>query len=285
MKQRALSSCIILLAMSANAYAAMIVTDPGSYKALGAVSTSIVGELEKNANVERLDRIKEFTEMANHTTQLVKTVSNLDAAVDSLTGNLVRGFGMDVIMEQLKNNMLSSTMGASVLKHSSIQGLDLKTTKGNAQMLDLIFSNNKFGSSSTEPLRKQYRQRSYKSALETAETHVNNAADRIDQVASIVSLIDVTQTQKDAIDVNNRLMAEMLVEVQKTNLLLAQIVRVNSSTFYHGASNTTIEQTESLVDKAAKSLDRDPNIVQKEYKTPYKKNREHEEFLNRVFGE
>ena len=86
-------------------------------------------------------------------------------------------------------------------------------------------------------MKRAYQQRSFKNALESAELILAKAVTRSEEVSREVVKINETTAMKDSIDVNSRLNGEILIELQKTNMLLAQLVRVNAAQQYQGTVN------------------------------------------------
>ena len=78
-------------------------------------------------------------------------------------------------------------------------------------------------------VQRAYRQRSAKNALEAAEVALAKSPDRVKQVTREVMKTNESTAIKDSIDINNRLIGEVLVEMQQLNMLLAQLVRVTAA--------------------------------------------------------
>jgi hypothetical protein len=191
-----------------------VVTDPGAY--------SYFNGLDKKSQeqIEFLQKIQD-TELA---------------LKSSLEGNKRIGYGV--------NNSLSFYDDFFILKESDQkQNIQLgDKPSAISKNLNLLFPIEKFkipndsNKSKNEIVfkKKAFQQQSIKSALIFAEMISNNTKYQLSQVSALAGDIDGTNTLKEALDVNNRLVLELLLEIRNTNLILANLVRLNAAEKFEG---------------------------------------------------
>jgi hypothetical protein len=193
----------------------LVVSDPGSYARMA----------------QSLQTLKEqITVMKEQFTEL----QNINSAV---TGNLKRGKGIFRDLGKLRD--LSSKMTKSVhsLPHMDLDDYDLQNIEDLQDALDQIYVNETdvLKRGQTEQQRKQYQQRSIRSALEGAEVLISLQDERLNKIEELASEIDNTETLKDAMDLNNRLLGELLLVQQQALLINAQYIRAEQAVNYQYA--------------------------------------------------
>jgi len=205
---------------------------------------------------EKIQQANQIAELAGHTQQLAFAVTNLEEQLDymrlqleAMTKNYHRASGFGERIEELTGNLMKTTS-------SFTDTFDLDPTKSGdmKQILNGLFApsttSNRFN---YNQVKEAYQQRAYKGALETAELVIANSEDRAKDIEREVMKINITNQQKDSIDVLARLVGEMLVEQQKTNLLLAQIARSSASDRFIGEVQDAKVGTDTYRSKAMKA--------------------------------
>jgi len=92
---------------------------------------------------------------------------------------------------------------------------------------------------SVEAAKKSFRAASKKSSLVFADMILNTSKTRVSQIRTLANDIDSTSTTKEAMDLNNRLLLEIITEIRNTNILLANYIKSEVSESYDGSVTTT----------------------------------------------
>lgn len=211
----------------------MAVTDPILTSAVNAGNTTIKATLD----LSRIEQIKQTIQLVESASTLQYQLRNLRGQLESMTINLKRAMGYENIMATLiKDFTLDMPSFGLTVDVSTGQPLNPTIKKDIAKLLDQTFV--PFGKNidrrNYEEVKESYRQRSYKSAISSAELVLNKYPDRAASLSKTVMQINTTDKLKDSVDLMARLIGEMLVEQQKTNVLLAQLVRSNASSKFEG---------------------------------------------------
>ena len=206
-------------------------------------------DIAREAEFETWDKFhkaKEFAELTNHTTQLTKTVAtlehqltNIEQQLKAMTENLKRANGFDLLTKNLISQLNKEKQSFASLKDSKTgRDLDPKNTDDLNIIVDQIVP--PYGDEKIRDIRnygkyaESYRQRGRKSALQSSERYIHTAEDRIQQVTDVALKVNETQSIKDSMDMNNRLLSELLLEIVKQNVMMARLLKVEASDGYDG---------------------------------------------------
>lgn len=133
---------------------------------------------------------------------------------ESLTGNKKIGYGI--------NNSKSLFSDYFVLSDNNFGEKAVNVSRN----LDLAMSD--------EQVKRDYQQKNLKSSLILSELIINTAKSRGAEILSLSSASDSSDRTKEAIDIQNRILLEILLEVRNTNLILANLLKNQSSQNYIG---------------------------------------------------
>jgi len=191
---------------------------------------------------------QEMMELKRHYDVLKEQFDEMQNIHKSVTGNLKRGKGIarDLgKLQDLAENMTKSFINLN--PNQEMDDYDLSNIEDLQDALDTIYSDEQdvLQRTQTDQQRKDYQQRSVRSALEGSEVLINLQGERMQKIQELADEIDKTETLKDAQDLSNRLLGEILLVQQQALLLQAQYVRANQSLNYQYADREGAEAPES----------------------------------------
>jgi hypothetical protein len=210
------------------------------------IDLQVISAINASSTLSKTQLAKQYIEMTNQTTQLAKTAATLDSQLRNLelqlsavTGNLGRVKDIGDAMAVLSDFAEFNTDALGVVYSSNGLKLDPAKPADISKRLEKAFpaKEEKDGELSS-PIRDHYQQAAMRDSLVAAEATINGAKTRQAQAEKAIYTVDATQTQKDALDVNNRLLSEVLLEMQRNNLLVAHLVRAQTSLYYTGVSDS-----------------------------------------------
>ena len=212
-------STVISIALLVAPAHALVVSDPGAY-------TRMAQQIQEAQKI--------FTEVK-------RQVEELQRLHKSVTGNLKRGVGSVRDIRRIKR-MLEDIL-PSFYKLTLPDGtqLDNQSTEDITKAIDSIFiSRSEFPDQAgvTEEQQQVYRQRAVKASLAYSESLLADMNDSLEKLEQLSAQIDETQTLKDAQDLTNRYLQELLTGQTKMILLLAQMSRAEAALSYTGVNNT-----------------------------------------------
>ena len=231
-----LSTALLSIGLGSEQANALVVSDPGQYARMA----TQLSELKKHFDVLQ---------------EQFKELQNIQSAV---SGNLQRGKGIFRDIGKLREMSEKMTKSVHSLPHMDLDDYDLRNIEDLQDALDQIYTNETdiIKRGQTEQQRKQYQQRSIRSALEGAEVLINLQDERFRKIEELAAEIDQTETLKDAIDLNNRLLGEILLVQQQALLLQSQYIRAEQSIRYEHADQSTDGSDPNLPDEKKSSLSR-----------------------------
>lgn len=204
---------IIILQIS-SAKAASVVTDPGAYSYFSSIDEKMQEQLE-----------------------FLQSLEDYNISIDnSLTGNKQIGYGINSNL-LLYDDYLSLTLSPYKSDKPAII----------SKNLDIIFPALKVKQSSDLEKRK-YQQSSLRASIIFAEMIISGSKQKISQITSLASDIDGTTKLKEGVDVNSRLLLEILTETRNTNLLLANLIKAMASKEYTGSLQIEAEEKDKAKD-------------------------------------
>jgi len=216
MKRNSIILILLACAFNINSVLAqtMVVTDPGAYQYFNGLDKKAQEQLE-----------------------FLQRIQDGDLAIKStLSGNKRIGYGINSNMIsydeffQIRNVMFAGQANQTTDKPTAI-----------SKSLDLIFPpikvkipNVTSGKQDNSFVKKAWQQNNIKTSIIFAEMMLSSSKTRISQIASLANDIDSTTTVKEAMDVNSRLILELIVETRNVNLLLANLIKIQSSKDFEG---------------------------------------------------
>lgn len=212
----------IILLQSRIVAASTVVTDPGAYSYLTGIDKKEQEQLE-----------------------FLKSLETYNISIDnSLTGNKQIGYGIN-------NNFLL---------YDDYIALTLSPSKSDkpaviSKNLEIVYPAIKV-KPSAELERRKYQQASLRASLIFSEMIISSSRQKISQITSLASDIDGTSKLKEAIDVNSRLLLEILLEARNTNFLLANLTKSIAAKEYSGGFVIGSEER----DKAEDFFDGEGNL-------------------------
>jgi hypothetical protein len=213
------------------------------FAAMAVVDAALLSQFQADAKLSQVQRAKQLVESANHTMQLAKTVTSLEDQIKilelelkSLTENLQRANGFEVFTTMLAEELNSEKKGFVRLEDRQT-GESLDPTKPSD--LDKLITQTipNYGTENKDNYAKvsaAYRQRGRKSALQSSEKYLYKAPKRLEQITDLVLQINESQSIKDSTDINNRLMAEILLEVVQLNIATSKLLKVQAAEGFDG---------------------------------------------------
>ena len=211
---------LVFVVFSSSALAQVtVVTDPGAYAYFNGLDRKLQEQLE-------------FSQKIYDSNLSINSV---------LTGNKKSAYGIN-------NNLISYEeyfqIKTSALAEAKISQPAEKPEQISRQ-LDVTFPYFKVSISSSDSkesadiIKKTYRAVSAKTTLVFAEMILNTSKTRINQIRSLANDIDATSTTKEAVDLNNRLLLEIITEVRNNNILLANYIKSQTANTYEGPITTS----------------------------------------------
>ena len=209
-----LSIIFIIILQISHASAASVVTDPGAYSYFSSIDEKLQEQLE-----------------------FLQSLENYSISVDnSLTGNKQIGYGIN----------------SNLLLYDDYLALTLSPYKSDkpatiSKNLDIIFPALRV-KQSNDLEKKKYQQGALRSSIIFSEMIINSSKQKVSQITSLASDIDGTTKLKEGIDVNSRLLLEILTETRNTNLLLANLIKAIAAKEYVGSFKVEAEEKDKAKD-------------------------------------
>ena len=216
-----LFSTAAIITMSAIGPAhALVVSDPGSYARAA----------------QRLSELKKQLETAKENLDQITSVK------ERLEGNLNIGREMIGDFKDLRDSATDITaMAHNLPGQLDIDDFDISKPDDFREVLDVIYdpNANSAEAGSNVEVKEGMEQRALKGAIESSQKITSDFSDDLNNISSLIDEIDQTETQKEAQDLTNRLLVE-LVTIQRRSLqLMAQAVRAEKLAQYEGASSNS----------------------------------------------
>lgn len=240
-----IAACAVLVIMTPTspAHAALVVTDPGAYGHL-------IDQL-KNAQ----EQLAKLTEQGVTLTQAKDTLYNIKG---QLEGSYNRATGMysDIKKAQKRTGDFSEVFNRPGGKVKGY-GEDYKELD---VYIDKIFKDPRdkdYNAWLLKDAKAETRAKVYKNSMKAAEISLSETQTKLKKISALSEMIDSTKNQKDAQDLSNRLLVELLLGQQEMIGLLANLAEAYALTNYTGTAQRpdSLESTpqrakETAVDKA-----------------------------------
>lgn len=231
--------------------AQMVVTDPG---VLGTINTQI--------GIQSSAYTKELAESIKHTQNLINTVKTLEQQKDAITGNLILNSVLEASFEALLSNYENLN---DPLPSQRIGGtyLDTKNASDVKKLLtEKIYSTQDDKRQGVyRPLMKKYHSDSSQAALQLAQVVISNATDDIEKVKETARKADSNQELKEAVDVNNNLLVQLVTTQNEIKQLLAQLVRSQVSKDFQGTTTKAVKLEKTNLERIKGSTKNSSNDV------------------------
>ena len=212
-----LVSTLTFVSISSSAFA--VLGPPGSLVHDPAVFEFLKNDVDKH--------IREQTEIISSNRDI------LDEMSDSLTGNSADSY--TILSNQSFGHDILSVRIPYLMKEKKLKSIERELNKNYPEQR-LEFSK--------ESMKKGRQQRQRQSELKQAIIYstdiINNSKTRSSEVESLVREVDQKTTLKQALDLNNKIAIENMIETSKNNLLLALLLRVKAQEFYKGPINLAV---------------------------------------------
>lgn len=205
---------IVVLSLSGSVSHALVVSDPGAY-------TRMAQQIQ-----QMQDQVKQMTNVLNEAKKINETLS----------GNLQRGLGADEDLRRLR------TAVEKMIPTFTMKGVPNPSQSDMERIgneLDKIFVSPQaqpVEAELTKDQRDAYRKKSISNAVRYSEYIITDTEKSMNRLEDLSQQINQTQSMKDAMDLNNRYMHEMMASQAKLNMLLAHLVRAESATKMQGVS-------------------------------------------------
>lgn len=162
---------------------------------------------------------------------------------EAVSGNLKRGAGIAKELGDLKTIAEKMTKATHSFPNMDTEDFDMKNAEDVREILDTIYKKEDgvLNGTQTEKQKRDYHQRSVKGALENSETIMASQEEKFEKIQRLANEIDSTQSLKDAMDLSNRLTAELLLVAQQSLMLQAQTTRANELLRYAGIDSEAQE--------------------------------------------
>ena len=197
---------------------ALVVSDPGAY-------TRMAQQIQEAQKI--------YTEAKRQVAEMQRIYKNL-------SGNLGRGKGSIRDIRRIKSILEDVLPAFYDLTLPDGTKLDKRSTEDIVKGIDNIFiSSGKHPTEAglTEEQKRVYRQRALKASLAYSESLLSDTTDSLEKLETLAAQIDETETLKDAQDLTNRYLQELLTGQTKVILLLAQMSRAEAALSYKGVGN------------------------------------------------
>ncbi|BBN90338.1 type IV secretion system protein [Azospira sp. I09] len=276
--------CLALLAKSATA--GMVVTDPTSYSYYVEQIKQQVEMLEKaSKQVETMGGVlSEAQRIQSNLTGHYNRAVSLVNRINRLSNTISRESSGGIVGEAKKWGNVGRQVGG-VLKGGADEGdrviKDVSQINGNdiyqdtKEILDEVFVDprdiaNREDRYRSISRRYQVQQGALKEVVAKSERTLAGIKDRITIVQELAGMVDQTANQKDAQDLGNRILVEVLATLVDMLAIAAQANQAEALANYRGASDVAMEQRKKRLEQINSSaLELDKIFGQKSGRRPF----------------
>ncbi len=259
-------------------YAQMLVTDTAAAQQRAAQWKTDVANFGK--------QFAEISKGTSATLQVLQSSQNLlQQNTQYFTGNL----GLNSFLKEALINYLTQYGSLTVALPTRRVGntlLDNKKAKDVKGLLRQVFSTkDDRRRAAYEPLRRKYHSDSLMSALQLSEIVINNVEENLDRISNSASSADTSNNIKEALDVNNSLLVQVVASLNQTNQLLAHLVRIQSAKDFRGEYDSAEKLERTHAEQVRTSISNPENNIFSinTDKLPYKE-RGKQTTVEKVFG-
>lgn len=216
------TAAVALMLSSVSPSHALVVSDPGAYQRFATL-------FQKHQ--------QELTELKNQLEEQKKMVANI-------SGNLKRGLGVDRTIGQLFDRVKKTTQAIQDIPGIDAAKLDPSEMEEVQNMFDVLYtpSPDIGAKAKNHKERAIYKQRTIKSALENSEFILSKQSDTLQRFDDLSKEVNETQSLKDATDLLNRLITELLIIEQQQLELMAQMARAEQAQRFTGVTSEGTDQ-------------------------------------------
>lgn len=225
-----------------------------------------------------VQQIKEMTEQTQNAIKQVETLGGIRTTAQdmyrSTVGTYNRGMGIIRDVERMKNRLNSdpSTLDGQFHKWSGVLG-DVSQTAGQTgrtldgatglyvdarQVLDENFEDPRKRKKMMAHVPNMSKDRQYhvsqsalRDAVAAADEVLQTMPDRVSGLEDLVNQIDSTKNLKDAADLQNRFLAEILKTLYELMNVVSRIGEAQSLQFYQGVDDAAMENRIEATRRAA----------------------------------
>lgn len=207
---------ILLVILTPLRLQALVVSDPGAYARWA----------------------QYFEQFSESIKQLEQLESELVTIEGKLTGSRGYGSTIQADINRLRSKLERYTDGILDVDIEGITGSNERKVGDVQDMLDTIFNKERKLKGLGEldkPLVNAYREDVLRAALERSTVEIASARDTYDKLDVISREIDTAESLKDAQDLTNKLLSQLILVQQKNVELLAEMIRAEAAQKYTGS--------------------------------------------------
>jgi len=241
----------------------VLIASQKSFAAMPVIDAAVAGVINTQTTANTAAFSKQLAESVKQTKEMIKTAKNAESQLESITGNLtlnqfLEGFLGSILAdyESLKNPINNS--------NNRIEGkiMDLTKTADIGKILhkNIYSTRNDPRQDVYAPLMEKFHGDSAQAAIELSQAVIAKAPEKIEMIQNTARQADSNQTLKEAVDVNNHLLVQMLVAQNETNQLLAQLTRSMASKNYRGTYDTAQKRKKSHLERITGSTKSEKNL-------------------------
>ena len=214
------------------------ITSKKIYSTEPVIDTASIQTDIQNTKLTLAEMARQYSQNAAVVTNTASSVTQLVEQTKAITGNLKLFANYD----QFLDLMMLEYEGLQIALPSKSQGntkLDNTVTEDVGKLLEGVYSTADDPRQEIyAPIAEKYHGDSLKSALQISESTINSFPRSVEEVSVLTQSSDSTQSIKEAADVQNRVLVEILIQQQKNNMLLAQLVRAIASEKFRGTTQS-----------------------------------------------
>lgn len=226
---------VLLIASPASA---LVVSDPGAYARMAEALKNAQAQLEK---------------MSQQVQELTKAKETLGKITGQLEGNYNRAVGLYSEIKQISKQLEKG-------KPSFGDGKYGKDYKELDVYIDEIFvdpRDKEYNAWLLSKAKYETRQNVYKESMKKSEVELREMDKRMQKIASLGDAINQTQNTKDAQDLSNRLLTELLIGQERLIGIVAQLAQAYAIANYKGVTKKDGRQSagsskETALDRMAR---------------------------------
>lgn len=241
---------------------AVSMLNQNSFAQMTVIDTFALNQRSTRDMREMAEFAKEIVQTTATASNTAQTVVSLTRQLESMTGNL----GLNRVLETSFNQYLTNYENlVDPLPSRRVGGmlLDNKNSKDVYKLLvqEVYSTRNDPNQDTYHPLMRKYHTDSVQSALQLSQTVISNAEERLEEINQAARESDNNLKLKEAVDVTNHLLVQLLVTQNETNQLLAQLTRATLSKDFRGTYQSAEKEEKSVLEKIKGSTKNTSNEV------------------------
>ena len=229
---------VSFLAFGFNSFGMGVVTDPGSYAYYAEQVTALGKQLEKATTM--ISKAEENIESVN------KVKTEVSGVGDQLKGSYDRANGLVGQIKGVRDKLENSptTIQGQYDKWKDLGFVDPQKS------LEEFFKDPRADNADVYQAldrKHEVQQTALKNSIINAENLLQAAPDRLKKIEDLAAMIDQTKNVKDATDLTNRLLVEMLLAVEDLKMLVAYLGEAQGLLNYSGVSKEVTDARKAEV--------------------------------------